>query len=159
MVGVSWVLVIIIMPYVCFILALFLIFNYKKNKVVNNKNTNNKIKIVFIIFLLLPMLNNIITWAEKNSKYANVEKLDYVIEQISDWEFNVYFNDEENNYYIAQKIDYNLQSECEIYLVNLSKEKKLGLKINLLNERLEKVYMKDYKGNKVLVWDISDYDI
>lgn len=155
-----WALGLIAIPFICLIISVCLILNYRKNKKNTTEKKNSKFTIILIIILLLPMLNVVLTWTSNMSQkrsYANVEKLDYYIEQISNYEFNVYFFDEDNNYYRVKEQVYNEKFESDIYLLKSGKEKTSGLKINLLNERTTKVYMKDYKGNKILVWDVSNY--
>ena len=155
-----WALGLIAIPFICLIIAVCLILNHRKNKKNSTEKKNSKFTIILIIILLLPMLNVVLTWTSNISQkmsYANVEELDYYVEQISNYEFNIYFFDEDNNYYRVKEQGYNEKFESDIYLLKSGKEKISGLKINLLNERTTKVYMKDYKGNKILVWDVSNY--
>lgn len=155
-----WALGLIAIPFICLIIAICLILNHRKNKKNTTVKKNSKFTIILIIILLLPMLNVVLTWTSNISQkmsYANVEELDYYVEQISNYEFNIYFFDEDNNYYRVKRQEYNENLESDIYLLKSGKEKISGLKINLLNERTTKVYMNDYKGNKILVWDVSNY--
>ena len=89
-----WALGLIAIPFICSIIAVCLILKYREN----NKNTaekkNSKFTIVLIIILLLPMLNVVLNWTSKISQkisYANVDELNYYVEQISEWKFDIYF--------------------------------------------------------------------
>ena len=152
-----WVLGLALIPFICLIIALFLINSINKD---NKKRKNSVTIIIIIIILLLPIVNigiNGISKVFENLSYSNVKNLKYEIEQINDWEFNIYFYDKNGNYYYAKKQSFNNQFENEIYLIKASDKKLLGLNINLMNTRTSKVYMKDYKGNKILVWNYEDY--
>lgn len=156
-----WALGLIAMPFICLIIAVCLIFNFRKNNKNATEKKSSKFTIILIIILLLPMLNVVLTWTRnifQKMSYANVDELDYYVEQISEWEFDIYFYDDDKNYYYAKEQKFNEYSECDVYLLKSSKEKTSGLKINLLNIDTTKVYMRDYKGNKILVWDISNYE-
>lgn len=131
-----WALGLIAIPFICLIGAVCLILNYRKNKKNTTEKKSSKFTIVLIIILLLPMLNVVLTWTSNISQkmsYANVEELDYYVEQISNYEFNIYFFDEDNNYYRVKEQRFNEYSECDVYLLKSGKEKSTGLKINLLN--------------------------
>lgn len=149
-----WALGLIAILFICFIISLFLINNVRKQQ------KKNKFAIALIIILLLPILNIGITWIKKISEdfsYSNVKNLNYEIEQINDWEFDIYFYDSDGYYYQAKRQIFNNQFENEVYLIKTVKEKTSGLNVNLMNTKTSKVYMKDYKGNKILVWNYDDY--
>lgn len=66
------------------------------------------------------MLNVVLTCTSNISQkmsYANVEELDYYVEQISNYEFNIYFFAEDNNYYRVKEQGYNEKFESDIYLL------------------------------------------
>lgn len=155
-----WALCLIAIPFVCLIIALYLILNYRRNKKNFPEKKNNKFTIILIIILLLPALNVVLTWISnifQKMSYANVNELNYYVDQISEWEFDIYFYDNDKNYYYVKEQKFNEYFECYVYLLKSSKDKTSALKINLLNENTTKVYMRDYKGNEILVWDILNY--
>ena len=89
-----WALGLIAMPFICLIIAVCLIFNFRKNNKNATEKKSSKFTIILIIILLLPMLNVVLNWISNISQkmsYANVQKLDYYVEQMSEWEFDIYF--------------------------------------------------------------------
>lgn len=144
-----WALGLIAIPFICLIVAIYLIIIRKK------KNDKSKITLILIIILLMPMLNALINMSSnviQKFSYANVKNIKYEIEKVNDWEFNIYFYDDKH-YYRVKEQNFNLEYENEVFLLKSSTNKIVGLNINLLNTKTSKVYVKDYYGNKVLVWE------
>ncbi len=163
-----WVLGLLLIPVVCLVIIVILIVtlvdkkNGNENNKENSKKNNKAILIVLIIFLSLPIVNVIVTNITNlfsNFAYANVDNIEYKVEQVSDNLYDFYFFDKDGNYYDAQKQSYNGQSENSVFLKKVSNKERVGLEINLDNIRCKKVYMCDYSGHKVLVWNIDNYNL
>lgn len=151
-----WDLGLIVLPFVCLIMALMLLFKMKKE----SKN-KRKTSIILIIILMLPILNTIITGSGnliKRFSYADIKNISYEIKQTDKFQFDIYFYDKEGYYYIAKKQNINLENENRVYLTKSDKIKQSGMTINLLTQKLSKVYMCDYKENEVIIWDSNNYN-
>lgn len=164
----AWALGLLLIPVVCVVIIVFLIVTLvdKKNRNENNKENGKKNKnailIVLIVFLSLPIVNVVVTNITNlfdNFAYANVDNIEYKVEQVSDNLYDFYFFNKEGNYYDAQKQSYNGQSENSLFLRKVSNKEFVGLEINLDNVRCKKVYMCDYLGHKILVWNIDNYNL
>jgi len=151
-----WAFALIVVPFICLIMALILLFKMKKES-----NDKRKISIILIIILMLPMLNTIVTGSGnliKRFSYANVKNISYEIKQIDKLKFDIYFYDKEGYYYIVKNQNINLENENRVYLTKSNKIKQSSMTINLLTQKLSKVYMCDYKENEVIIWDLNDYN-
>ena len=93
------------------------------------------------------------------SNFANVENIEFKIEKLSDGLYNFYFFDKEGYYYSVKEESYNEQFEDNVYLNKESSEKCVGLRLDLNNIKCEKVYMCDYLGHKILIWNIDSNNL
>lgn len=167
------ILIPVIISIISFVIALILIFNMKK------KHEKSISKIILTIILLIPMLYMMFTFVTslvyttisynsyntKRELCQDVEKLNYRIEQIDKWNYDIYIYDDDGNYYetfknyyFAEPSDYEYDSETKERCTSLYKCLKgtvASIRVNLRDTT--KFYIKDPTGNKILIWDYNDY--
>ncbi len=157
----TWVIGLGVLMLVSSVGTLFLVVRLILGiKEANKRSLSFLLNIVLIIIVSYPArvwVTGVIAKNNEKDSYANVQNLDYEVEQIDDNEFNIYFFDENGMYYNAKIQEHNTEYEIDAYLLESGTERRSGIEINLGTGRVSKVYMTDYKGNRILVWDYLDY--
>lgn len=168
-----WVLGLAIVPIlislISFIIALVLIINMKKNK------KKSLPKIILTIILLIPIIYITITFVSsmiyiesyniEKELCQNVENLNYKVEQVDKWNYDIFIYDNAGNYYdtiqnhyFAEPGSYEYDSETKersSFLYKSLEGTVDSIRVNLKDTT--KFYIKDPSGNKILIWDYNDY--
>lgn len=169
-----WILGLAVMPVIMsiisFIIAVSLIFNMKKK----HKKSIPKIIItiillsytIYMIFSFIAVIIDIKSDYNPQTRLCqNIENLNYKIEPIDKWTYDIYIYDNDGNYYEPienyyltepNAYEYNIETkERCVFLYKLPKKNVTFTRITLKDTA--KFYIKDPIGNKILIWDYNDY--
>lgn len=88
----------------------------------------------------------------KYKRYADVSKIKYEVEKVSNTEYNIYFTDGKY-YYKSDEEDMIGEESCIMILKVCSQTKVSGYTFNPLKENFSEICIFDLKGNILTVWE------